>query len=92
MSVELKIKTGTIGVIKRKGLFVQNIRLLYSGMPNNQTFTMTPVVKEESISDGFGFTPVIYYHIESTKINILENEYKVIDVNKDWIVLQPIKS
>ncbi|GEM_PF-6370791 len=91
MSIELKIKTGTIGIIKKQGLFNRNIRLLYSGMPNNQTFAISPVYKESSVSEGFT-AMVIYYHIESTKINILENQYKVIDVNKDWIVLQPIKS
>lgn len=82
MSVELKIKTGTIGIIKTP-LFTDNINLLYSGMPNNQTFAI-------SLFAGFN-SPVIYYPIESTMIHVLENEYKVIEVNKDWIILQPLK-
>jgi len=91
MSAELKIKTGTIGVIKSGGLFSDGIKLLYSGMPNSQTFAISPIMREESFTDGFGFTPVIYYHIESTSISILEEEYNVVDVNKDWVVLELIK-
>ena len=55
--MEYKIQVGKSITIK-KGL-VSNLKLLYGGMPNEQTFTICPLVQNGNV----GHSPNIYYDI-----------------------------
>ena len=76
MAKEVKIKTGTIGKINR-GMLGKTTKLIYSGMPNNQSFTISPIISTETLTGSAQISPIIYYHIESTIINILEEAVQI---------------
>ncbi len=80
--MEYKIYVGT--VIKIKNGFMQGyFKIMYCGMINNETFVLSPFV-----SKGYqGFSPNIYYEIDSTVIQIFNREFDVIEVTRDYIII-----
>lgn len=80
--MEYKIYTGTVMSIK-KGFFQEKFRIMYCGMPNEKTFALTP-----QISKGYqGFSPTIFYPINSKLIHVLKKDFDVIEVNPEYIII-----
>jgi len=80
--MEYKIYVGT--QIKIKNGFLKGSRnFMYSGMPNEHTFVMTPFMNY-----GYaGYSPNIYYSINSQVIRIVDKDFDVIEVTSDYIIL-----
>jgi hypothetical protein len=88
--VEYKIQTGDFAKIKR-GNLQGSLNLLYSGMPNDDTFALSPEVSQSLLLEGFKFVPMIFYRKGRKDISVLGDEFKVIDVTPDAITLQFVK-
>jgi hypothetical protein len=88
--VEYTIRTGSFAEIKR-GLLQGTLNLLYSGMPNDSTFVLTPIVNEAVLLQGFKFATPIFYRKDCNAINVLGDEFRVLDVNPDKIRLHFVK-
>jgi len=85
MKEEFLIQTGELKIL-HTGIF-SKLEILYSGMPNENTFAITALINKESR----GFTPEIYYPKESVFITIIEHRFKVIEVTPEYIILHPEK-
>ena len=79
--MEYKIQVGKSITIK-KGL-VSNLKLLYGGMPNEQTFTVCPLVQNGNV----GHSPNIYYDIYTVEIFIGEMTFYLIEVTPRYILI-----
>lgn len=88
--VEYKIKTGDFAEIKR-GILEGSLPILYSGMPNDDTFALSPVTKQSFFMEGFRFSTTIYYRKDRREINVLGDDFKVVEVTPDYIVLEYVK-
>ena len=88
--VEYKIRTGDFAEVKH-GLLQGTLHVLYSGMPNNETFVLTPVVSQALFLEGFKFAVTIYYRKDGKQINVLGDDFKVVEVTPDQITLQYMK-
>lgn len=85
---EIKILTGEIYAIKTG--FTKEMKILYAGMSNENTFSVVPVIKEHEASMngyGYGFSPSIYYPKKSNTIRILDELFTVKEVNSNYIIL-----
>ena len=73
--------------MKIKKGFMNSIQLMYCGMPNENTFVITPL-----LAQGYGgFSPSLYYNCHDTLIHILEDDYTVVDVNSKYIILRTVE-
>ena len=88
--IEYKIKTGSFGEIKR-GNLQGTLHLLYSGMPNDDTFALSPVVTQALFLEGFKYATTIFYRKDRKQIEVIGDEFKVVDVTPDEITLQFVK-
>ncbi|MBT8234473.1 MAG: hypothetical protein KJN84_17715 [Bacteroidia bacterium] len=80
--MEYKIYVGSILKIK-KGFLKGEFKLLYCGMPNEQTFVLTPFIQI-----GYhGFSPSIYYSTHSQIIQVHNKDFDVIKVTPEYIIL-----
>ena len=80
--MEYKIYVGAEIKIK-KGFMKTAFKLMYCGMPNDRTFVLAPF-----ITNGYqGFTPNIYYDVSSTVIQVYKQDFDVIEVTREYIVL-----
>jgi uncharacterized membrane protein len=82
--MEYKIFTGTYKKIKLgKGMLAGSIKVLYCGMPNEKTFSLSPIKAE-----GYqGYSPNIYYDINASTILLLNKAFGVIEVHPQYIIL-----
>lgn len=80
--MEYKIYTGSLLSIK-KGFLKKKFRIMYCGMPNESTFALSPYFA----SGHQGFSPNIFYRIDSQVIHLLDRDFDVIEVNADYIIL-----
>ena len=80
--MEYKIYVGTaIGI--KQGFLKGTFKIMYCGMANEKTFVVAPYVTQ-----GYqGFSPNIYFNVNSTAIQILDTEFDVIEVNDQYIIL-----
>jgi hypothetical protein len=100
MTDEYKIKTGNTAGIKTSDLEKKldiHLSILYSGMPNDQTFALTAVssVGQHIPALHSFFMPdeshyLIYYRKDSKEINVLDKRFRVVYVNPDEILLQKL--
>jgi hypothetical protein len=88
--VEYKIRTGDFAEIKR-GNLQGKLHLLYSGMPNDDPFALSPEVSQALLLEGFKFAPMIFYRKDRQQINVLGDDFKVVEVTPDQITLQFLK-
>jgi hypothetical protein len=88
--VEYKINTGEFAEIKR-GILSSNLPILYSGMPNDDTFALSPVTKQSFFMEGFKFSTTIYYRKDRKEIRVLDDDFRVVEVTPDYIVLNYVK-
>jgi len=80
--MEYKIYVGTIVKINR-GFMKGTFQIMYCGMSNDNTFVLSPFVTK-----GYqGFSPNIYYDSESTKIQVFDIGFDVLEVNEEYIIL-----
>jgi hypothetical protein len=85
------IELGTMGQID-DGVFKKKIKIIYSGMPNPQTFALSPVIDKDAIMlEGYKYSPVIFYPIYKKNIKVLEKNFTVLDVDQEKIILQYLK-
>ncbi|MEM4756259.1 MAG: hypothetical protein QW594_03945 [Candidatus Woesearchaeota archaeon] len=87
---EYKIKTGEFADVSI-GARGGKLRIFYSGMPNDQTFALSPVVPEGFHLDILKYVPTIYYRKESKQISVVGNSFTVTAVTPDEIILQYLK-
>lgn len=81
-AMEYKIFVGSLIKIK-KGFMKGALKIMYCGMPNDNTFVLSPLVHH-----GYqGFSPSIYYKLNSTLIYIYEKEFEVLEVTPEYIIL-----
>lgn len=80
--MEYKINLGT--TLKISLGFLQSRSLVYCGMPNEETFVVSPL----KYSGHAGFSPNIYYNSKSNRINLLDLQFEVIEVTREYIVLR----
>lgn len=92
MKDKYHIKTGSIEVFEKEGEYHQIVKMsiLYSGMPNKETFALSPITLP-FIGEPGKYCPVIYYPITKKEINVLEDKFAVIDVTPEEIILQYVK-
>ena len=79
--MEYKIYTGSLLSIKEG--FLKKFRFMYCGMPNPSTFALAPYIA----SGHQGFSPSIYYPVDSKVIHLLDKAFDVIEVNADYIII-----
>jgi hypothetical protein len=80
--MQYKIKVGDYLKIN-KGFFKGSFKVLYSGMPNKVTFSLSPI-----FHNGYqGFSPNIFYSIDSKIITVYNKEFKVIEISPDYIII-----
>lgn len=80
--MEYKIYVGTLLKIKR-GMLKSSIKLMYCGMSNDNTFSLSPFKNQ-----GYqGFSPNIYYNVNSSIIHIFDKAFEVIEVTTDYIII-----
>lgn len=80
--MEYKIYTGSLLSIK-KGFLKGKFKFMYCGMPNESTFAITPY-----IAKGYqGFSPTIFYPVDSSVIHLLDKDFDVLEVNPDYIII-----
>ena len=80
--MEYKIHVGTIIKIN-KGFLQGTFKIMYCGMTNENTFVLSPYVTQ-----GYqGFSPNIYYNVNSTSIQVLDIQFNVIEVTTEYIIL-----
>ncbi len=80
--MEYKIYVGTHLKIK-KGLFKGTFKMMYCGMSNENTFVLSPLVTK-----GYqGFSPNIYYNVDSTVIQVMDVTFDVLEVTPNYIIL-----
>lgn len=80
--MEYTIYVGTSIKIK-KGFLKGAFTLMYCGMMNDEIFVMSPL-----ITYGYqGFSPNVYYRIDSNTIQIRDKVFEVIEVTPEYIVL-----
>lgn len=89
MKKKYKIRTGELVKIS-KGVF-SSIQLIYSGMPTTTTFAISPIISQAFLGEGFKFSPLVYYSVESEEIIVLESQFKVVEVSPTYIILKPTK-
>jgi len=82
MKEEHKIYTGESQKVKVG--FLNSIRLIYSGMPSEGIFSLTPLLTD--MHGGYA-APIIYYPKGTTKIYIMEHRFKVKEVTPNYIIL-----
>ena len=75
-----------------KGLFSYNrtVSFMYSGMPDDKRFVISTVKKFSGGESSYGGFAHVYYPIDKEQIRILGNQFRIIDVNPDEILLQYI--
>ena len=80
--MEYKIYTGTVIMINQ-GFMKATFRLMYCGMPNGNTFVLSP-----QITKGYaGFSSNIYYNINSKFIQVTNLQFDVIEVTPEYIII-----
>jgi len=80
--MEYKIYVGTLVKINN-GFMKGSFQIMYCGMPNDKTFVLSPFV-----SKGYqGFSPNIYYNLDSPVVQIFDKAFDVIDVTDQYIIL-----
>ena len=80
--MEYKIYVGAEIKIS-KGFMKSPFKVVYCGMPNDKTFVLAPL-----ITNGYqGFSPSIYYDVNSTVIQVYKQDFDVIEVTREYIVL-----
>jgi len=78
MQEEILIQTGELKQVKIN--YLVTARLLYSGMPNEHTFSITNTHE--------GRTYMIYYPKTSVFITVVKYRFKVVEVNPEYIILK----
>jgi len=81
--MEYTIYVGTLLSIKQ-GLMKGAFKLMYCGMPNENTFVLTPFIASHTYQ---GYSPSIYFNINSSTIQVFEKQFDVIGVNSEYIIL-----
>ena len=81
--MEYKIYVGTLQTIKMDFLKIDK-QIVYSGMCNQSTFVVSPHIGFESQ----GYSPSIYYNIDSTAIQVLDITFDVVEVTTKYIILR----
>ena len=80
--MEYQIYVGTIIEIS-KGIFLGPFKVMYCGMNNEDTFVLAPFVAK-----GYqGFSPNIYYPLNSTVIQVFNKTFDVLEVTPEYIIL-----
>ena len=80
--MKYKIYVGTIMEIK-KGFMQGLFKIMYCGMPSEGIFVLAPLVAK-----GYqGFSPNIFYNLDSKVIQIFDRDFDVIEVTPEYIVL-----
>ena len=80
--MEYKIYVGADIKIK-KGFLKGSFRFMYCGMANENVFVLAPFR-----AVGYqGFSPNIYYDINSNIIQVFERTFEVIEVTSEYIIL-----
>jgi hypothetical protein len=81
--MEYKISLGNIIKIK-KGFLQGTFKIMYCGMSDENTFVLAPYV-----TSGYqGFSPNIYYPINTKLIQVLDIDFTVIKVTPEYIVFR----
>lgn len=80
--MDYKIYVGSLIKIK-KGFMKGSLRIMYCGMPNENTFVLSPLLHH-----GYqGHSPSIYYKTNSTLIFVYEKEFELLEVTPEYILL-----
>jgi len=80
--MEYKIFLGTMISIKQ-GFMKGPFKLMYCGMPNENTFALSPF-----LAKGYqGFSPNIYYNLNSTVIQVFDKTFDVLEVAPEYVIL-----
>jgi len=80
--MEYKIYVGTVVKITR-GFMKGSFKIMYCGLPNENTFSLSPFATK-----GYqGFSPNIYYDINSSVIQVFDREFEVLEVTPQYILL-----
>lgn len=79
--MEYKIYTGSLLSINQG--FLKKFKFMYCGMPNESTFALAPYIA----SGHQGFSPTIFYSVNSQVIHLLDKDFDVIEVNPDYIII-----
>lgn len=80
--MEYKIHVGA--QIKINNGFMSNLKIMYCGMPNENTFVLSPLI----INGYRGFSPNIFYNVNSSVIQIHHRDFQVLEVNSEYIILK----
>lgn len=81
--MKYKISVGNIIKIN-KGFLQGTFKIMYCGMTNENTFVISPYV-----TSGYqGFSPNIYYSINSKFIQVLDIQFIVVEVTSEYIILR----
>lgn len=80
--MEYQIYVGTVIGIK-KGFMQGTFKIMYCGMTNENVFVISPFVAK-----GYqGFSPNIYYNLNSTVIQVFDRVFDVLEVTPEYIIL-----
>ncbi len=80
--MEYKIYVGSILKIKN-GFLKGKSQIMYCGMSNENTFVLSPLIHNTYQ----GYSPNVYYNLNSFIIRINGKEFDVIEVTPDYIIL-----
>ncbi len=81
--MDYKIYVGASIKIK-KGFMKGVSRIMYCGMSNESTFVLAPL-----IAYGYqGFSPNVFYNINSSVIQIHDRTFDVLEVTQEYIILR----
>ncbi len=81
-----KILIGDITSIRLT--MVRSITLIYSGMPNENTFAITAVISQAFFMEGFKFSSIFYFPKHSKVIKVLDCLFDVEEVTTHMVVLR----
>lgn len=85
MNEKITIRVGELKHLKFG--FLRKLKLMYAGMPNEHTFSLAPLFHQGHS----GFSPNIFYDIHATSIFIQNYQFKVVQVDKEKIILKVLK-
>lgn len=78
-----RVHTGEFITIKTGVL--NSVRFIYSGMPDEKRFIISPVLNEAIFYQGSGFSPQVYYSIDTEIIRILDSKFNLVEANADYL-------
>ncbi len=81
--MEYTIYVGTVLSIKQ-GMMKGAFRLMYCGMPNENTFVLTPFIASHTYQ---GYSPSIYYNVNSSIIQVYDKQFDVLEITPEYIIL-----